>query len=167
MMETCPGKDTHKRILAKLSKEGSGVEGDRRNSEEPGFPRHPAPRATAGPTAESLKHIRSRPAISLAHLPWFLTVKPQPPAPNPPSTLASLQMIQQQPDCTLHTRLEPVSFPRAKLSNVLQRWSVIPEGSPQASSPGDLARAPPWTLLGPPPWPTCLSPPPPTWCPEH
>ncbi|CAI9171869.1 unnamed protein product [Rangifer tarandus platyrhynchus] len=29
--ETCTGKDTHKRILAKLSKEGSGVEGDRRN----------------------------------------------------------------------------------------------------------------------------------------
>lgn len=81
--ETCPGKDTHKRILAKLSKEDSGVEGDRWKGEEPGFPWRPAPRAAARPAAEPLKHIRSRPAISLAHLPWLLTVKSQP----PPTTL--------------------------------------------------------------------------------
>ena len=76
------------------------------------------------------------------------------------TTLASLQMIQQQPAGTLHSCRQLGSFPWAKLSNVLPRWPVIREGSPQASSPGDLARAPPWPPRCPPPRPTRLSPPP-------
>lgn len=65
------------RVLAKLSQEGSGAEGDRRNGEEPGFPQRPVPGAASSPAAEPLKHVRSRPAVSLAHLPWFPAVKPR------------------------------------------------------------------------------------------
>ena len=79
------------------------------------------------------------------------------------TALASLQMIQQQPAGTLHSCRQPGSFPWARLSNVLRRWPVIPEGSPQASSPGDLAWAPPWPPRCPPPWPTRLRPPPLIW----
>lgn len=72
--ETCPGNVRPGKALQ------GGQRGRRgwRNGEEPGFPRCPAPSAAASPAAEpKLEHIRSCPAVSLTHLPWFLAVKPR------------------------------------------------------------------------------------------